>query len=364
MKFLRLFCVLTVLSASVSLIAHAQSSSDAAKQAEIAKKIINKTSVDAYSIWGSLQTNSQVKDAKVQGGFARRIVAAGGGKPWEASAHMTFLAPVAKGDQLVAVIWMRCEPNADNSAVNVAVRMEGLSAPYAGTSSTELQLTPEWQMYQVKGVSPESFAKEAANLSIQFGTTKGTLLLGPAFVLNMGPSVSAPPAAAPAAPASSSKPVVLPKDVLNNPAVEAYSIWGSLQTNTLEKDATVQGGLARRVVATAEGKPWEVSAHSIFFAPVAKDDQLVASIWMKCEPKSDNSPTKVIVRMEGLSAPYPGTNSTELILTPEWKLYEVKGISPQAFDKNTADLGIQFGMSKATIWFGPATVKKLGTAAN
>ena len=364
MKFTRLVSAFVVVFAFAAHLALAQS--DSAKQAEIAKKIINKNSVDTYSIWGDKQTNTLEKDATVQGGQARRVVSSGGGKPWDASAHSAFIKPVAKGDQLVAVIWMKCEPNADGSPLKVTVRMEGTSAPYSGTNSEEQTLTTTWKMYQVKGVSPEAFAQNAAHLSISFGMSKGVLWLGPSFVLNMGPTASvsaAPPAPAPV----SSKPTESAEAAskfLNKTSVEAYSIWGNLQTNTLEKDATVQGGMARRVVTTSAGKPWDASAHSTFFKPIEKGDQLVAVIWLRCEPNADGSPMKVTVRMEGYKAPYPGTNSVELTPTAEWQKYEVKGISPESFAKEEANLSIQTGSTKGTVWLGPATVLNLGKPTN
>lgn len=160
---------------------------------ELAKKLVNQPSVNALYLAGDIQQHEQVKDPTVQGGLAVRMTVTSAGQPWQAAALSGFKVRIAKGDQLFAAVWLKDVVAPGYAAPGkVRIGLEETSPPYTGFGSTESDLTGDWKLYQLKSVSPKDYEPGKANLVIQFGAAKQIVMIGPAFVLDLGPDATPP----------------------------------------------------------------------------------------------------------------------------------------------------------------------------
>lgn len=157
-------------------------------QDDILKKAINNPAVASYQIFGATQTNSEIADTAVQGGKARRvIIASGSDQPWTAAAQMPITGKMAKGERIVAAVWLKAAVTENGAPGTVTLRLQQSSAPYTGLAQKTVTLKPTWELYTVDVSMPEDYAKGTANLALQLAHAKQTIDIGPAFVLNMGP---------------------------------------------------------------------------------------------------------------------------------------------------------------------------------
>lgn len=160
----------------------------ASAEEDVLKKAINNPAVSGYQIFGAAQTNSEVSDATVQGGKARRVVvSAGSDQPWTAAAQMPIKGKIAKGDQIVAAVWLKATETENGALGTVTLRLQQSSAPYTGMVQKTIKIKPTWDLYAIDTVAASDYPKDTANLAVQLAHAKQTIDIGPAFILNMGP---------------------------------------------------------------------------------------------------------------------------------------------------------------------------------
>jgi hypothetical protein len=159
-----------------------------AQEDDILKKTINNPNVASYQIFGTVQTNSNIKDETVQGGNARRVVISkAGANPWDAAAQTPITGKITKGDEIISAVWLKASATEGGAAGTVTLRLQQSGAPYTGLAQKTVTLSPEWKLYTVNAVAEDNYPKETANFAIQLAHAPQTIDIGPAFVLNMGP---------------------------------------------------------------------------------------------------------------------------------------------------------------------------------
>jgi hypothetical protein len=152
-------------------------------QDDILKKLINRPG--DWTVFGSAQTNKHIKDAKVQGGNAIEVKVAGnGGNPWDAVAINAITGKIAKGDRVVAAVWMRSQTT-DGAPVNLTLQMQVSTPPFTAFAQKPIIVGPDWQMQMLEYVATEDHAPNTSSLSINLNTGKHTIYLGVAYILNM-----------------------------------------------------------------------------------------------------------------------------------------------------------------------------------
>ncbi|MEM9965130.1 MAG: hypothetical protein AAGC58_07260 [Asticcacaulis sp.] len=150
------------------------------------------------------------------------------------------------------------------------------------------------------------------------------------------------------------------KKAINNPAVSAYGIYGSKQTNSAIKDETVQGGDARRVVVTeASAQPWDATAQTAIKGRIKQGDQIVAVVWLK-SVETDGSAPKVTLRLQESGAPYTGLIQKDHVIKGEWEMYTVEIVATKDYPKDTTAFAVQLAHSKQTVDIGPSFVLNMG----
>ena len=155
---------------------------------DISKHMINAPSAGSWIAYGQ-QTNKPIKDPVVQGGQAFEVqVTAPGPQTYATAAQQDLTAPIKKGDKLIIVLWLKAASAADGTQTPLHVRMQVNSGSYDGILDGDVSITNKWDRYVVQGVAPGDFAKGTSVLAVHLGQAKQTIDLGPAFVLDMGPS--------------------------------------------------------------------------------------------------------------------------------------------------------------------------------
>jgi hypothetical protein len=156
-------------------------------QDDIQKHLVNNPNAASWIAYGS-QASKPIKDAGVQGGGAFEVqVTSAGPQPYTTAAQQDITGPIKAGDKLIVVVWLKAAVAA-SSPTPLHVRMQVNSGSYDGILDQDVNVTNTWDRYVVQGVSAADHAKGTAVLAVQLGQAKQTIDLGPAFVLDMGPS--------------------------------------------------------------------------------------------------------------------------------------------------------------------------------
>ncbi|KQZ19006.1 MULTISPECIES: hypothetical protein [Caulobacter] len=180
--------------AALSLSATAPLTAKAAQPAAqgIMKYAINKPSI-AWNVNGTGQTNAPVKDKAVIGGAGVRIqvTAPAPDKPWEDSAGQGVDGKITKGDVVTVAFWAKAEP-VDGGPATATINWVGVHqsvAPWSGIVTGQVEtIGGDWKMYTFSGRAGMDAEKGAAAVTLQLGSAKQTVVLGPLFVLDFGPN--------------------------------------------------------------------------------------------------------------------------------------------------------------------------------
>ncbi|KRA69844.1 hypothetical protein ASD89_15835 [Caulobacter sp. Root656] len=180
--------------AALSLSATAPVTAKAAQPAAqgIMKYAINKPSI-AWNVNGTGQTNAPVKDKAVIGGAGVRIqvTAPAPDKPWEESAGQGMDGKITKGDVITVAFWAKAEP-VDGGPATATINWAGVHqtvAPWSGIVTGQVEtIGGDWKMYTFSGRAGMDAEKGAAAVTLQLGSAKQTVVLGPLFVLDFGPN--------------------------------------------------------------------------------------------------------------------------------------------------------------------------------
>lgn len=165
----------------------------AAQQADddILSHVISVPNPRAYRVDGTQNgARAQVRnDAAVQGGKALRVQVPGASpQVWSVAAAVPINRAVHAGDNLILAFWARLEQG-DNGAATASLPYNAVQLshePYTALFSGGVTVTPQWQMFEVRGRADRDYAADALNVSIHLATGHQTIDIGPVFVLDMG----------------------------------------------------------------------------------------------------------------------------------------------------------------------------------
>ena len=161
-----------------------------AREDDILQKAINKPSA-AWQVYGAGQRTTPVKDKAVAGGGGMKVeVQQAPEKPWQIGAQQGLTGKVTKGDVMLIAFWAKAESvdGGPAEATIPGVRVQQAAAPYDAAMQGSTKITGDaWKMYTVPGRATIDLPAGAANVSLQLGAAKQTVVLGPVFVLDFGP---------------------------------------------------------------------------------------------------------------------------------------------------------------------------------
>lgn len=152
-------------------------------------KAINQPGI-GWSLYGPDQKAKEVPAADVPGGHAVRVqVTRKGANPWDTGAFYPTIKPVAAGDTLLAVVYLRAPEAKEGESVPVPIGAGGADAPYTPIAAETVQVGSAWKRYYAAGVSGAAYAAGKARISIQLAGAKQVIEMGPAFLLDLGQGV-------------------------------------------------------------------------------------------------------------------------------------------------------------------------------
>ena len=157
---------------------------------DIMKKAINKPSAN-WQVYGAGQRTTPVKDKTVMGGGGMKVeVQSPPDKPWQIGAQQGLTGKVSKGDVMLIAFWAKAEgvDGGPAEATISGVRVQQAAAPYDAAMQGSAKISGDaWKIYTVPGRATIGIPAGTANVSLQLGAAKQTVLLGPVFVLDFGP---------------------------------------------------------------------------------------------------------------------------------------------------------------------------------
>ncbi|WP_322963981.1 hypothetical protein [Sphingomonas fuzhouensis] len=166
----------------------AQAAPSAAAQPSIFDKAVNAPGI-GWSPYGPNQSAKQVPAPDVPGGNAVQVkVTAAGANPWDSGVTYPTIKPIAAGDTLMTMIFLRAPNAPEGQTVSIPVAMGGAEPPYTPIASEPVQVGSTWKRYYVTGVAGQAFAAGKANISVQLAGAKQVIEVGPAFLLDLGPN--------------------------------------------------------------------------------------------------------------------------------------------------------------------------------
>ncbi|MET3436771.1 hypothetical protein [Sphingomonas sp. 1185] len=164
-----------------------QAAPSAAAQPSIFDKAVNAPGI-GWNPYGPNQTARQVAATDVPGGAAVQIkVARAGANPWDSGVTYPTVKPIAAGDTMLVMVFLRAPDATDAAPVTIPVGMGGSEPPYTPIATEPVRVGSTWKRYYVTGVANQAYAAGKANISVQLAGAKQVIEVGPAFLLDLGP---------------------------------------------------------------------------------------------------------------------------------------------------------------------------------
>ncbi len=158
----------------------------AADTPSMADRLVNDPRVDALSPYGLRLPPAIRADKGVQFGKALRVPLKGHADFWRVGVTTPVLKPVKKGDRIVIAFWARAEET-ENGAPGKIGRVQLEATPVVRAIFEQpFEVSPEWKMYQLKGVADQDYGPRQLNAALHLDSAKQVLDLGPVFVLDYG----------------------------------------------------------------------------------------------------------------------------------------------------------------------------------
>lgn len=155
---------------------------------DLSNKIISIPNPNAYRVDGV--RNARVRaDPGVQFGRALRVPVPGrNDQAWTVAVAVPINRPVAAGDRIILAFWARLEQG-ENGATTAELPYNSVqlaTAPYTALFHGGVTVTPQWQLFQIRGNADRAYAADTLNVSLHLATGRQTVDIGPVIVLNMG----------------------------------------------------------------------------------------------------------------------------------------------------------------------------------
>lgn len=121
-----------------------------------------------------------INDAKVEGGKAEEVQAPGTGGIWEVAGIHPVDGGIAKGDRIVASVWVKSSVPAQ-----FVFRIE-TRAGAARVGERNIDIGTDWSQQTLDFVATDTFPAGTTQVAILLNSGKQTIDLGPISVVNKG----------------------------------------------------------------------------------------------------------------------------------------------------------------------------------
>ncbi len=303
-----------------------------------------------------------VQDPAIPGGAARRYaVASKLANPWDAQTLMPLTVGIAPGQTITLGFYARTLSSkaADGKGV-VGVRFNQNSAPYPGFGDATLSIGPEWQWYEVSGVSPRAIARDVATVAFQLGGAAQEIEIGQAIVIEGAPSIQKVAAAVAAPEPELPEPLQGQGTLLNRPAERAWSNGGTGGQWLDRDEPKIWLGKATRFTTAAVGaNPWDLVTGVPIEGAIKAGDKLLIAVAARTESAAAaDGRAKVGIRVQGTTPPYDGFADNSFTVGPNWQLIRVKTTATRDFAAGAATITLHFAGAVQAVDIGPVYVIK------
>jgi len=124
--------------------------------------------------------HQSIDDAKVEGGKAVKVQAPGTGGIWEVGAIRPVDGAIAKGDHVVASVWVKSDVPA-----KVVFRVETRTAA-ARVGEGSIDIRTDWSRQTLDFVATDNYPAGATQVALLLNSGKQTIDLGPISVVDKG----------------------------------------------------------------------------------------------------------------------------------------------------------------------------------
>ena len=124
--------------------------------------------------------HQSIDDAKVEGGKAVEVQATGTGGIWEVAGIHPIDGGIAKGDHVVASVWVKSDVPA-----KVVFRIE-MRAGAARVGERNIDIDTDWSQQTLDFVAKDDYPAGTTQVALLLNSGKQTIDLGPISVVNKG----------------------------------------------------------------------------------------------------------------------------------------------------------------------------------
>jgi hypothetical protein len=168
-------------------VAAAMAQTPPAAGGSIFDKAVNAPGI-GWSVYGPNQTARQVPAAEVPGGAAVRVqVNHAGAHPWDVGAGYPTIKPIAAGDTLLVMVYLRAPDAKPDAGASVPIGAIEADPPFTSIAGETVKVGSGWKRYFAAGVASKAMAPGKARISLQLAGAKQVVEVGPAFLLDLGP---------------------------------------------------------------------------------------------------------------------------------------------------------------------------------
>ena len=129
----------------------------------------------------SAAPHQAINDTKVEGGKAVEAQTTGTGGIWEVAAIHPVDGGIAKGDHVVASVWVK-----SNVPAKAVFRIEARAGSRAGVSDRFIDIGTDWSKQTLDFVATDNYPAGTTQAALLLNSGKQTIALGPIFVVNKG----------------------------------------------------------------------------------------------------------------------------------------------------------------------------------
>ncbi|HTN40854.1 MAG TPA: hypothetical protein VLZ84_06860 [Asticcacaulis sp.] len=124
--------------------------------------------------------HQSINDSKVEGGKAVEVKTPGTGGIWEVGALRGVDGAIAKGDHIIASIWVKSDVPA-----KAIFRIEA-RADIARVGETSIDIGSDWSQQTLDFVATDNYPAGTTQVALLLNSGKQTIDLGPISVVNKG----------------------------------------------------------------------------------------------------------------------------------------------------------------------------------
>jgi len=107
---------------------------------------------------------------------------------WDVGVTVPVTGAIKAGDRITFAVHARLKAADPGTQLDIPATLEGAKAPYGEALNGTMVVTTQWQWVRISGVIAASHASGTLNAALQVGNAAKVLDLGPAVIVDEGPS--------------------------------------------------------------------------------------------------------------------------------------------------------------------------------